>query len=760
MAKTLKDYQVSAVEEIIELFNIYISKVNKHIIVKAPTGSGKTFMITKFLERVSQEHEDEKIVFIWASIGKGELHKQSYESVKKELQGFPDCQLLDSSFVSANSVISDKQVLFVNWEKLVQKNRGTNDWKNSLMRDQEGRNFIELIEETRKQGAKICLIVDESHIGKAVDTSISQFRDNIIAPNVTISMSATPNVPNSQVDVMVELEDAIAEGMIKENLIINKDISKNSVDGKKDDDSMRIVLSYAEKRRRLIVERLVFHNSKVNPLVLVQVPNTDLGTEAIEVVRDFLREVGITEENGKLAIWLSGYKSFDSEKIKENDSEIEYMIFKTVVDTGWDCPRAHILVKFRDVYSNTSKVQTIGRILRTAEAKKYGDPILDNGYVFTNMEYIDPRDEEYSANRTKDIITNVKMGFDKKLPEIESFYKSRVSSYNSADTRIYEIIDEVFAEFFEIESEQKHSKEFFETKGMNLEGLEQSSIIEETGTQIKTWISGDNRIGGGLFNVDVKAAEVEIKGKYHDIISKNLNGLAKVRSLSPIKQGLGRTIQKYVEGVTRSNSLIISQALVVRNEAIFEKIIYKATEIFKKKYPDANADGKYSPWEISDEAAYSSDTYKEIRSLLSLYEQMFVLKTGTSALEERFLQKLDTLYSERIEWVWHNGSEPNSENFGIMIKKDAHAFRPDFIIKFYDGRIGVFDTKGIDFMLEDTTEKAKALFNYINENKSQGVNIFGGIIVEYKDEFYLNESENYKPITIEFSQWKRISLRF
>ena len=413
MSKVLKDYQQKAVDEILELFNIYISKTNKHIIMKAPTGSGKTFMITKFLERVSLEYEDEKIAFIWASIGKGELHKQSYESVKKELQGYPDCQLLDNSFVSANSIISDKQILFVNWEKLVQKNKGTGDWKNSLMRDQEGRNFIDLIDETKKQGIKICLIVDESHIGKAVDTSISQFRDNIIEPNVTISMSATPNVPNSQIDVNVLLDDAIEEGMIKENLIINKDISMNSEDGTNDDDSMRIVLKNAEKRRKLIVNKFSEIGSNVNPLVLVQVPNTQLGDDSIAVVKDFLREHDITEENGKLAIWLSEYKTFDSEAIKETDNEIEYMIFKTVVDTGWDCPRSHILVKFRDVHSNTSKVQTIGRILRTPEAKKYNEPILDNGYIYTNMEYIDPRDEEYSANRTKDIKVNVKLGWDK-----------------------------------------------------------------------------------------------------------------------------------------------------------------------------------------------------------------------------------------------------------------------------------------------------------------------------------------------------------
>lgn len=760
MSKVLKDYQLKAVDEILELFNIYISKTNKHIIMKAPTGSGKTFMITKFLERVSLEYEEEKIAFIWASIGKGELHKQSYESVRKELQGYPDCQLLDNSFVSANSIISDKQILFVNWEKLVQKNRGSGDWKNSLMRDQEGRNFIDLIEETKKQGIKICLIVDESHIGKAVDTSISQFRDNIIEPNVTISMSATPNVPNSQIDVNVLLDDAIEEGMIKENLIINKDISMNSEDGTNDDDSMRIVLTNAEKRRKLIIEKFNKVGSNVNPLVLVQVPNTQLGDDAISVVRDFLRDHDITEENGKLAIWLSGYKTFDSEAIKEKDNEIQYMIFKTVVDTGWDCPRSHILVKFRDVHSNTSKVQTIGRILRTPEAKKYNEPILDNGYIYTNMEYIDPRDEEYSANRTKDIKANVKLGWDKAIPNIQSFYKSRVSSYNSADTRIYEIIDEEFRKFFNIEPNQYTTNEIFEEKGMVFTGLEQSSIISETATQIEDWVGEGGRIGGGIFNTQVKSADVEIRGKYEDIISKNLNGLARVRSISPIKQAIAKTIQKYIFGVSRSTSLSYSQLLVVRNELVFEKLISNSTNEFKVRYPDANMNGEYSDWEISDEAAYSSETYKEIKSDLSLYDGMYVLKQGTSGLEERFLLELDTNYKKRIEWVWHNGSEPNIENFGVMIKEDAPAFRPDFLIKFEDGRLGIFDTKPVEFMVEDTTEKAQALYNYIKENKDKGINIFGGIIVEYQNNYYLNEEENYLPINVDRNQWSRIEIKF
>ncbi|HHX68191.1 MAG TPA: DEAD/DEAH box helicase family protein [Gallicola sp.] len=757
MSKILKDYQIRAIEEIQELFDIYIKRDRKEIVFKAPTGSGKTFIVTKLLEKISLENEEEKIAFIWASIGKGDLHKQSYDSVKRELEGYPECKLLDESFVSSNTHINDKEILFVNWEKLIQKNRGTDTWKNSLMKDQEGRNFIDLIEETKKQGIKICLIVDESHIGLSKDTSISMFRDEIISPTVTIEMSATPKI---KADVEVTLEEAIEEGMVKEQLIINKDISLNSIDGNDDQDSMNIVLEKAEKQRRLIVDEYKKLNIEINPLVLVQVPNTVLGDDAIRVVREYLEKHNITEDNGKLAIWLDGYKYFDSEKIKEKNNEIEYLIFKTVVDTGWDCPRSHMLVKFRDVHSNTSKIQTIGRILRTPEGKKYNNKILDNGYIFTNMEYIDPRNEEYSPNRTKDISVTVKLGWDKTLPKgFDSFYKSRVSSYNSADTRIYELIEESFREFFDIDEGEYFVDEKLTNKGVILDGLDTSLIIGETTTEISDW-QKEERIGGGIFSRSIKSSEIEIRGKYETIIAANLNGLAKVRSISPIKQGMAKAVQRYVTGIPRDKLMYYTQLLVVKNEELFSQIISDSTDKFKNKYPDANMDGKYDEYEISDIAYYSSETYKEIRSNLSLYSQMYVLKDGSSNLEERFLQELDSRYEHRIEWVWHNGSEPTIENFGVMIKKDSPAFRPDFIIKFEDGRIGIFDTKGIDYMVEDTTEKAIALQIYIEEKQNQGLNIFGGIVVEYQNEFYLNKNKDYKDFNLDKSQWKRILFEF
>ena len=54
-------------------------------------------------------------------------------------------------------------------------------------------------------------------------------------------------------------------------------------------------------------------------------------------------------------------KSETIDWISEPDNEIEFLIFKQAIDTGWDCPRAHILVKFRETHNIVFEIQTVGQ---------------------------------------------------------------------------------------------------------------------------------------------------------------------------------------------------------------------------------------------------------------------------------------------------------------------------------------------------------------------------------------------------------------
>lgn len=174
MLYELKAYQRDAVDEIKEFFDFNFNKRRKTIVFKSPTGSGKTLMMSSVIEEEVAERENDSFCFVWASIGKGELQKQSYDSVKSYVQGYPECTLLEEDFFGSRGFIKNHEVVFVNWEKLISKDSGTGKWKNNLMKDNEGKSFLDVIRQTKENETKIILVVDESHIGASSNTRIAE----------------------------------------------------------------------------------------------------------------------------------------------------------------------------------------------------------------------------------------------------------------------------------------------------------------------------------------------------------------------------------------------------------------------------------------------------------------------------------------------------------------------------------------------------------------------------------------------------------
>ena len=116
--KILRPYQEDAIEELILKTELLLKRDNRTIVFQSPTGSGKTFMTSQYIEQLIEKLPDEDICFLWVSIGKGSLHIQSQESLKKEFQGFPECNLLEEEFFGSRKIIDQNEVVVVNWEKL------------------------------------------------------------------------------------------------------------------------------------------------------------------------------------------------------------------------------------------------------------------------------------------------------------------------------------------------------------------------------------------------------------------------------------------------------------------------------------------------------------------------------------------------------------------------------------------------------------------------------------------------------------------
>lgn len=764
MIYTLKNYQRDAVNELKQYISIgFKSTSRKEVVFKAPTGSGKTFMAASLFEELAEENPSVNFCILWACPGKGELHKQSFDAVKTYLGGNPVCSLLEDNFFGSRKYIKDKEIVFINWEKLIQKDKETGKWANNLMKDQEGMNFIDVIEKTKQNGTRVILVIDESHIGASQKTRIQEFINTIIIPNIVLEMSATPL--NNHIDVEIEAQKVVDEGMIKEDVIVNQGINKEDKT-LAEQDSELLVLQKGYDKRQEIVEEYNKLNIAVNPLVLIQIPNVDEGEAKKLVIKDFLREKGITEDNGKLKFWCDDKGNFDKKAIKKNNDITEYLVFKTAVATGWDCPRAHILIKFRDGKSETFETQTIGRILRTAEAKSYDNYLLDNAYIFTNIWSFETKQDTYNPNRIKTEWSKMRDGYNKlnvwSQTQLSSFYRSRQGDYNSADSRYGAYFIKSFMKFFELKEKDKYAmsgqlKDRFELKGMNLDIKVDDVVMEETNIGV-TSANEERNISGDLAKVTM--AENDIQAQYNDLIRSNLSGLAYVRSKSPINSAIMDAFGIFYNVFGRKEKVTSIMKIVVNNKNIFAEILSESTQEFREMISkEAYKKGEHYDFKIEESRPYSIETHTElVPSIKSLYKPLYVLKDNQgnpdNQLEKDFLNYLDS--QNVVEWYWENGTELMRVNFGISYNNGMNTFQPDFIVKFKNGSVGILDTKPVDHRVEDTTVKANALYDYlvnINTNRGLAPKIIGGIVVKVGTQFYVYLNGNYHDYNVSHDGW-------
>lgn len=764
MIYKLKNYQRDAVDELKGYISLgFNSKNRKEVVFKAPTGSGKTFMASSLFEELASEHPEVNFCILWACPGKGELHKQSHDAVKTYLGGNPVCSLLEEDFFGTRKYIKNKEIVFINWEKLIIKDKGTGTWANNLMKEQEGLNFLDVIDRTKKNGTKVVLVVDESHVGASAKTRIQEFINTIIIPNILLEMSATPL--NEHIDVEVNPEDVIKEGMVKEDVIVNEGIKKDDK-SLAEKDSELLILDKGFAKREEIVAKYAEFNVSVNPLVLIQIPNVDEGEAKKLVIRDYLRDKGITEANGKLKFWCDNHDPFDKKQIRKNNDITEYLVFKTAVATGWDCPRAHILVKFREGHSETFETQTIGRILRTAEAKSYDDPLLDNAYIFTNIWTFETKQDSYNPNKIKTEWTKMRDGYTQlrvwAQTKLTSFYRSRQEDYNSADSRFGEYLFKSFMKRMKLTEEDRKNIMFndpdrLEDEGLKLKTITSDKVIEETKLGIEN-IAEEQTVAGEA--VAVQMSNNDVQAQYYSIIKENLNGLAYVRSKSPINTAIMDVLGTFVKGFARSEKVKKYMQIVVNNAGLFAEVLSEATAEFRQLLMEnAGKKGVKYDFKIEESRAYSSETHTTLISNKSLYSPLYVLKNASGQinyLEKNFLQYLDQ-QDETVEWYWENGTELMRINFGISYNNGMNTFQPDFIVKFKDGSVGIFDTKPNDETnIADTTVKNEALRDYldgINFNRGYDPKVRGGMVCQSGTQFYIFEGREYHDYMSNHDGW-------
>lgn len=354
----LKNFQIDAIAQLCDA----MGKSGRDIVLKSPTGSGKTIILTMFMHDYMKANPN--VVFVWLTPGKGELQEQSKAKMDAYCHGASTKNLADVM----TSGFSAGDAVFINWQKLTMKG-------NVALKDSERTNFLEWIQRAFETGLGFKVVIDESHenFTDKADEVISYFKTDKI-----IWASATPrNNPNALL-VEVTEEDVIAEGLIKKLIQINPDFPY----GKKfkDKDEVDFLLEQALAKQQEVKAAFVANGSNVNPLIVVQMPNNS--DAQLAEVEAWFGKNGIDIGTGALAIWLANVKE-NLEGISENEARQKVVVIKQAIATGWDCPRAHILVKLRKNMDETFEVQTLGRIRRMPEARHYEDDALDSCYLYT-----------------------------------------------------------------------------------------------------------------------------------------------------------------------------------------------------------------------------------------------------------------------------------------------------------------------------------------------------------------------------------------
>lgn len=346
MLQEIIDLQTNAVNQMLLLLNI-----KNNITFKSPTGSGKTYMMGDFMNKILEKEKD--VIFIVSSLSKGELAKQNYDKFV-DYSNFKTFDKINPYLI--NSDVPDESSLHIPTEYNVYVLPRDLYKDKSKLKQGAFLNFLHAIKNKKPLGLekKIYIIKDECHIETSnLDSLATKFFDKII------NFSATPHLGRGQSpDVEITELDAINAKLIKK------------VDFHPEHEGVEFALNKFKDIKKDYNNLL-----GINPCLIIQISNKDKADEEINNLKKLLEKY----DDLKWMLILDDEKKCDTNDVfkakklpvkkwknyaKSNTATIDIIIFKMVITEGWDIPRACMLYQLRDSKSKQLDEQVIGRVRR------------------------------------------------------------------------------------------------------------------------------------------------------------------------------------------------------------------------------------------------------------------------------------------------------------------------------------------------------------------------------------------------------------
>jgi type III restriction enzyme len=776
MIKTLS-YQQNAVAELVDKAQRLLNSTGdrRKLIFQAPTGSGKTVMASQMLDELTTQGKalGQEMAIIW--IAPNQLHLQSYYKMKSY---FTETRVLspvtyDGLDHTATGYIHPGEVFFVNWESI-------NKETNVMVREGEkSASIYDLVRRTQEEHhLPVVVVIDEEHMfgGRLAKQSENVLKK--INPKLEIRISATP-ITKGDMTVSILREDVIQAEMIKDGITINPKLEVTEGDLSADE----YLLDQALARRGEIKKAYDAQGVRINPLLLIQLPNDNTETldersrQLSEMVQTRLKEThGISTENHKLAIWLSNMKE-NLEDLEASNAIQEALLFKQAIALGWDCPRAAVLLIFRDIHSETFGVQTVGRILRMPEQKYYPDELLNHGWVYTNLERnqikIEPEDFGY-INKT--IVAKRRMGLrNVALPSAYSEYKSL--DRNRLNSDFYDVLVTTFYErWFQRQIQMQLPFSPFDDGNENDKNPYYDGLLPESELASNIKKAEDIGINFNVTKIQIQLlTDAEVRGEAGEFNFDQSKTIKYARTMSELQQQMVKFCMPLVNGFEKQcavqlreylyqfmeNHLNVPETdapriiLYHQNRSKFEEVLRRVMAIYTDKIQKRKADArkrsfKLYTWQVPPEREYNDETNHPEPAFSHIHAMIpFCQLNNVSKPEKQFEQFLDD-NKDCLDW-WYKNGDDGKQHYAVNYVKDngePALFYVDFIIRMKNGQVFLFDTKSQASDI-DAPAKHNALLAYMGNGDNAHLHLMGGVIIQKGENWYYSRLpiENTDDIT-------------
>lgn len=735
MRSDLFTYQDNAVARVVRAVagELEMETSEYRVLLDSPTGSGKTVMLAAAIEEIAKRalSKNQRVAFLWLSPGTGGLDNQSAQTLRRELDGVAEVNVvdLDPSWAAGYEEFLPGDVAVVSWEESHSIDKDGR-FKNRLTRDGEQRNMFDLLEGTRVSGTRLVVVVDEAHhavgSGGSTDRLLEAIR-SAAGGAIEIHATATPNGSTGyDTTVKVKRADVVAEGVVAKTIYINE----GTEDLEDAPNARDLVLRAGLDRLERIAAAFDQIGSSIQPLLLVQLPDSKAGDAARTEVETFFRSSDITTDNGKLAIWLEKEKSPGLDRIDELTSPIRVLLFKQAVAKGWDCPRAYVLVRLRSTKSVQFNIQTIGRICRQPERKHYQFEPLDNAFIYTDTDRVKLEEDVRLA-----------LGSEvEHSPQVAKLLVDppTITAASPPSQTRPTLEDGFFAQKFEEaagKADLANKVVWGKVKGRILRGsvpyeeLKAGELAKFTGVE-----------------VDLSANQTQ------DAFDERLRATARPYQNQVSAEAIRKAVYKFLSGLKPEASHTDMQHAALASEILFQTL-RAAVDAYRAARPEDGA--------ISYEDAFPASLvhqWKPPRDLRHPHDAETTTPKGyayslrapgkQSAPEKAFEQALAARASAgELLWWWKNGDK-GRDYFAVPYRQDGgwHLFYPDYLVMWADGTLGIYEVKKAGDPEQPTRSKAEGLAKWITDRwGSDGPAAEYGICVEYPAHggWFINDGISY-----------------